>query len=144
IHPDDRALFQAAVTRSFGVPHSTSHDVRLIEASGHVCPMRLKMKAGRDEIGRPVRLLIAMTEVESEDTRSALLERQAEAERALVERLSVATQAGGIYVWEFDWANRSLRWDPSRIGGQGGNRHRAHELGSEFFNYVHPDDRTAG
>jgi ABC-type nickel/cobalt efflux system permease component RcnA len=34
---------------------------------------------------------------------------------ALLERLSIATQAAGIYCWELDWNTYSLTWDASRL-----------------------------
>ncbi|MFX8731649.1 hypothetical protein ABTM48_21040, partial [Acinetobacter baumannii] len=46
----------------------------------------------------------------------AQLQRQTEAQRsqALLDRLSIATQAAGIYCWELDWNTYSITWDESR------------------------------
>ncbi len=44
-------------------------------------------------------------------------------------------------MWEFDWADFKLRWDDSRLGTPGGHAHFARELGDDFHNWVHPEDR---
>jgi len=65
-------------------------------------------------------------------------------ERRLLERLSIATQAAGIFVWELDWATHSISFDVNRLGGMPTNRHFGQELGSELFKWVHPDDMYIG
>jgi len=65
-------------------------------------------------------------------------------ERQLLERLSIATQAAGIFVWELDWATHSISFDVNRIGQTPSNRHFGQELGSELFKWVHPDDMYIG
>ncbi len=77
----------------------------------------LRMKASHDAAGKAVRLVTAVADIVSEDSREAMFARQAEAERSLAERLSVATQAAGVYMWEFDWCDFKLRWDDSRLTG---------------------------
>jgi PAS domain S-box-containing protein len=67
---------------------------------------------------------------------------------ALLERLSIATQAAGIYCWELDWNTYSLTWDASRLPPEevadASRRHFGAELGSDLFKWVHPDDQHAG
>jgi two-component system, sensor histidine kinase and response regulator len=65
-------------------------------------------------------------------------------ERQLLDRLSIATQAAGIFVWEFDWVAQSISWDASRLDHAAANRHFGQELGSELFKWVHPDDMFIG
>ena len=47
--------------------------------------------------------------------KQARLARDAEQSQALLERLSVATQAAGIYCWELDWKTYAITWDKSRL-----------------------------
>lgn len=72
----------------------------------------------------------------------------AERSQALLERLSIATQAAGIYCWELDWSTYALTWDESRLpateAAAASRRHFGVELGSDLFKWVHPDDRQAG
>src|SRR5579863_9696762 len=72
----------------------------------------------------------------------------AERSQALLERLSIATQAAGVYCWELDWTTYALTWDESRLpaaeAAAASRRHFGMELGSDLFKWVHPDDKQAG
>ncbi|HTX23857.1 MAG TPA: PAS domain-containing protein [Steroidobacteraceae bacterium] len=65
-------------------------------------------------------------------------------ERQLLERLSIATQAAGIFVWELDWTTNQLSSDENRLNRPIGNRHFGQELGRDLFRWVHPDDGNIG
>ncbi|MGH8258584.1 MAG: PAS domain-containing protein, partial [Steroidobacteraceae bacterium] len=65
-------------------------------------------------------------------------------ERQLLERLSIATQAAGIFVWEFDWTKLVISFDVNRLDNRTSNRHFGQELGSQLFKWVHPDDAFIG
>ena len=71
-----------------------------------------------------------------------------ESSQALLERLSIATQAAGIYCWELDWSTYSITWDASRLPeaevAAASRRHFGAELGSDLFKWVHPEDQHAG
>lgn len=66
----------------------------------------------------------------------------------LLERLSIATQAAGIYCWELDWKTYHITWDAARLPAAevaaASRRHFGVELGSDLFKYVHPEDQHAG
>jgi signal transduction histidine kinase len=68
--------------------------------------------------------------------------------QALLERLSIATQAAGIYCWELEWSTYAITWDASRLPAAevaaASRRHFGAELGSDLFKWVHPDDQRAG
>ena len=72
----------------------------------------------------------------------------AERSQALLERLSIATQAAGVYCWELDWSTYTLTWDESRLpaaeAAAASRRHFGMELGSDLFKWVHPEDQQAG
>jgi two-component system, sensor histidine kinase and response regulator len=65
-------------------------------------------------------------------------------EHELLARLSIATQAAGIFVWEVDWPTHTISWDESRVALAATNRHYGQELGADLFQWVHPDDRDVG
>ncbi len=65
-------------------------------------------------------------------------------EHELLERLSIATQAAGIFVWELDWTTQKISWDENRLTRAATNRHYGQELGGELFRWVHPDDMEVG
>ncbi|MEJ0039945.1 MAG: response regulator [Gammaproteobacteria bacterium] len=143
IHQQDVPAFRAAFTGALSAPNLTIHRMRLIQRNGEVRRVETHMKVLRDGKGQAKHVVLAVGDVEAGGT-SAPAVRQAEADRALVERLSVATQAAGVYVWEFDWVALELKWDESRLTSGQGVRHFGQELGSDFFKYVHPDDRNIG
>ena len=81
--------------------------------------------------------------------RSRALDRLAKAKSdKLLERLSIATQAAGIYCWELDWSDYSIIWDAARLPPEevaaASRRHFGFELGSDLFKWVHPDDQHSG
>jgi two-component system, sensor histidine kinase and response regulator len=65
-------------------------------------------------------------------------------ERRLLDRLSIATQAAGIFVWELDWITNQISWDQNRLSRAAGNRHYGQELGRDLFRFVHPEDLNIG
>src|ERR1700685_2967710 len=75
-------------------------------------------------------------------------ERDAGQSQALLERLSIATQAAAIYCCELDWKTYAITWDESRLpaaeAAAASRRHFGVELGSDLFKWVHPDDQHAG
>ncbi len=62
---------------------------------------------------------------------------------ALLERLSMATQVAGIYVWELDWLAGKITFDDNRFASSTANRHYGQQLGSDLFKWVHPEDQGA-
>ena len=52
--------------------------------------------------------------------------------RAAGDREMRATQAAGVYVWEFDWVKLTLSWDDNRLSGASGKSHVAHAMGPDF------------
>ncbi|HUK01584.1 MAG TPA: PAS domain-containing protein [Steroidobacteraceae bacterium] len=73
-----------------------------------------------------------------------MAQKEALNELALLERLSVATQAAGIYVWELDWTTGTISWDENRLDHATSNRHYGYEFGSDLFKWVHPEDQNIG
>jgi PAS domain S-box-containing protein len=100
----------------------------------------LRLKACRNSANRAVQVVIVATDASREQPEA----RATDADRAVAERLSIATQAAGIYVWEYDYATETIRWDESRLTRPASNRHFGQELGSDLFKWVHPEDRNIG
>jgi two-component system, sensor histidine kinase and response regulator len=68
----------------------------------------------RDPDGLPLRLMGVSWDVTKEVLHAEELERRAAQERALIERLSVTTQAAGIAPWEFDIKSDCFSWHGPR------------------------------
>jgi PAS domain S-box-containing protein len=77
-----------------------------------------------------------------------LSRQEAQQTQALLERLSIATQAAGVYCWELDWSTYAITWDQARLPAAelaaASRRHFGFELGSDLFKYVHPEDQHIG
>jgi two-component system, sensor histidine kinase and response regulator len=72
------------------------------------------MRVYRDAAGVATRLMGATWDVTKEVLHAAELERRAAQESALIERLSVTTQAAGIAPWEFDVKSDCFSWHGPR------------------------------
>jgi signal transduction histidine kinase len=92
--------------------------------------------------------ILAWTFWQSARRAQALIAQEGKHSQALLERLSMATQAAGIYCWELDWKTYAITWDESRLpaaeAAAASRRHFGAELGSDLFKWVHPDDQHAG
>jgi two-component system, sensor histidine kinase and response regulator len=69
----------------------------------------------RDATGQAQRLLGVTWDATNEVLHAAELERRAAQERAMMERLSVATKAAGVSPWEFDLAADRFSWCGTRL-----------------------------
>ena len=85
--------------------------------------------------------LLTCTEAPSENAPREMPPRDAQ---ALYERLSVATEAAGVYVWESDWKSMRLRWDERKAPRPGAKRHFGFEAGNDFLKLIHPEDQGMG
>ena len=99
IHPDDRERIQASIRRAIEAPASdsgTDHELRIIRRDGSLRWLVARGVVLRDADGQPVRMIGAIMDLTAQ--------RQAEEERALIERKLLETQkleslgvlAGGI------------------------------------------------
>jgi two-component system, sensor histidine kinase and response regulator len=85
-----------------------------------------------------------LLDITDSDFDTATREPPAREKQALYERLSIATEAAGVYVWELDWKTVSLRWDERKPSKAGAKRHFGFEIGGDLFKFIHPEDRSAG
>src|SRR5882672_503158 len=92
IHQDDAASFRTALTQALSSPHLTSHQLRVVDRDGHSRAVEIRMRVIRDMKAQALHVVLAVASVTAGDSGVALADRQVDAERGLVERLSVATQ----------------------------------------------------
>ena len=141
IHPEDHNEFRCAIERAIA-SRMTSARVRMLENDGQVRAVDLRFKARRGDSGQATKVMILSSNSPTEN--SDELVRRAEQEHAVMERLSIATQAAGIWVWEFDYAKQTITWDQNRLVERTLKRHFGQELGSDLFKWVHPEDENIG
>ena len=132
--PDARLVIEAAVSRSMEDGEPWDLELPLIRASGE----RIWVRAvGYAEIteGKPVRLLGAFQNI----TQRVEQRRDLETTR---DRMTLATESGGIGVWDFDVRNGTLLCDPwmYRLYGMSPSIDvEAYEL---WARHLHPEDRA--
>ena len=73
----------------------------------------------------------------------ALRESQARLEQS-VNRLDLATQAGGVGIWDFDVVNNVLVWDKQMFAHYGVTRESFTGVYETWQNRLHPEDRQRG
>jgi two-component system, sensor histidine kinase and response regulator len=113
IHPDERREKLAPIYAALGDP--AANDVlTLRHRTSNPRPepqyVQTHIRVYRDANGAAQRLLGVTWDVTKEVTYAAQLERTAAQERALRERLSVATKAAGVSPWEYDLAADRFTW----------------------------------
>ena len=132
--PEARPLIEAAVAQAMAGGPGWSLELPFIQRSGH----RIWVHAvGKVEFegGQPVRLMGAF-----QDITARVQARQVR--EAAQERLVLATESGGICVWELDVQTGELVWDAQVYALHGqplGHGTNAFEV---WTHHVHPDDRS--
>jgi two-component system sensor histidine kinase/response regulator len=143
VYQEDLPAFNAAIAAAVASGERAFHRFR-VGLDGTPRYIDMQVKVSRDASGKATRLLAMVSDVSFKVERTAQLERLVAGERALVERLSVATQAAGIFVWEFDWSTRTIAFDENRLRQDSPNKHFGAALGADLFKWVHPDDMHIG
>jgi len=139
IHPEDRAeLFSLWQQVSNNNEPRYSYRYRLMRPDGLVRHMQTHVHVVRDDTGSAVRLLGSTTDITNEVQTHELMQRQAEQERLLRDRLNIATQAAGISSWEIDLEARRFLWLENPIEGMFAPEDDSLDA---FARILHPDDR---
>ncbi len=122
-HPDDRAAVVEAIRRAQAdVRHSGSLSMRhriVRQVDSAVRHVQTHQRLFRDGSGRAVRILGVAWDVSDEVRHAEQLRLQAEYERELLTRLSVAAKAAHISAWEFDLKTQQFLWDQHRPAALG-------------------------
>jgi two-component system sensor histidine kinase/response regulator len=117
IHPDDRARAAAAIRALLADPtHSAILPLRHRTANPRPEPQYVQthMRVYRDASGTAIRMMGVTWDVTKEVLHASELESKAAQESALIERLSVTSQAAGIAPWEFDIKSDCFSWTGPR------------------------------
>ncbi len=118
MHPDDRADLIETGRRAIAENRpSYSYRYRLMRPDGLVRHMQSHVRIIRDGDGQAIRLLGSTIDITNEVQTNDLLQRQAEQERLLLDRLNIATQAAGISSWEIDLEQRRFLWIENPLEG---------------------------
>ncbi|AOE87600.1 PAS domain S-box protein [Pseudomonas sp. TCU-HL1] len=132
-YPDDLADDLELVRETLaGRRHSYRLEKRYLHKSGRVIWGLLAVSLVRDHEGEP---LYFISQIEDIDRRKRAEEREA----VLARRYSVATEASGVGVWEWDLASDRMLWDDGMCRLYG--RTEGGELSyADWRAHLHPDD----
>jgi two-component system, sensor histidine kinase and response regulator len=141
IHPEDLGEITEVMAAAVASAQSTcSYRFRIRRPDGTERHMQSYVHCVRDEGGRAIRFLGATTDITNEVQTTALLQRQAAQERALSDRLAIATEAANIGTWEIDLVERKYLWVENPLKGLEDALVADAPL-EGYTKYVHPDDR---
>ncbi|MFZ6046262.1 PAS domain S-box protein [Pseudomonas sp. CR3202] len=133
-HPDDLAGDLELVREILaGRRHSYRLEKRYLHKSGREIWGLLAVSLVRDHEGEP---LYFISQIEDIDRRKRAEEREAE----LARRYSVATEASGVGVWEWDLASDRLLWDDGMCRLYGLPAGDAELSYGDWLAHLHPDD----
>ena len=142
VFPEDRHLLVASAAEAIASnTDNYTYQFRVRGIDGKVHHMRNICKLARNERGR-FRYVVGVTlDVTKEIEANQLLQERAEENRALIERLSIATESANIGSWEIDLQAERFIWvdNPVRTLGM-----TAADFGSldNFAMRIVPEDRT--
>ncbi|AMN47974.1 hypothetical protein ACG33_12875 [Steroidobacter denitrificans] len=148
LHPEDYGLLLRDVAKALAAGERILSSRFRLERAGMIRHMQTYAHVVLDSQGTPVRLVGATQDITNEVQAADLLQRQAEQERALFDRLNIATEAAGIVPWEYDIdGERFILGDPQAIlslhGIDPADSDAEEFLGIDrFFTLIHPDDRN--
>jgi len=117
IHEDDRVQAAAAIRALLADPtHSAILPLRHRTANPRPEPQYVQthMRVYRDASGTAIRMMGVTWDVTKEVLHASELESKSAQESALIERLSVTSQAAGIAPWEFDIKSDCFSWHGPR------------------------------
>jgi PAS domain S-box-containing protein len=131
----DRAMIVARMRRASeqGIPYR--FESRITRPDGTTRSIIASGQADRDDNGEIVALSGAIQDITER--------RETERERdRLSERVTLATQAARVGIWEFDLADERLIWDATMCALYGRTEPTFDATYDQWLDAVHPDDRT--
>lgn len=136
IHPEDRDRIDRNIHAVIDGDGTTwNGEYRFRRADGSYAAVLDRGAVLRDADGRPLRMIGAMLDLSGRKAAEAAL---AEGE----ERLRLATEAGGLGLWDLDLVQNILLWPP-RTKAMFGISSDAEVTFDDFRTGLHPDDRAA-
>jgi PAS domain S-box-containing protein len=141
-HPQDREALQSRLSAAIEDPSHTqvlALRYRVVRPDGALRRVQSHVRIFRDADGRALRTLGVIWDVSDEFEVAAQLERQAEEQRVLRERLLMATLAAGISTWEVDLTTAKFTWVDNGVETSPGARRN--DLLAVLTDRIYPEDR---
>jgi two-component system, sensor histidine kinase and response regulator len=143
IHPDDRSHAWNALRGSLGNPSSaavTSIRHRIVRGEGEIRHVQSCVRAIRDGHGQPIQILGVTWDVTAEVEHAQQMEAHAARIRALLERINLASEGGGISLWEMDILTKDFVWIENRVKAFGLHDIPLQEYAAAARKMLHPED----
>ena len=140
--PEDRQLLQDEPAKAIAAGLDVhSYRYRINGVDGKLHHIQNFIRIQRTARGRPQRLVGATWDITEQVEAHARIQQQAEQERALLDRLSMATECAGIGFWEMDLVRQRFTWAQNTLSTLGMADDAFSSLES-FAKRIVPDDRT--
>ena len=139
VHPDDRAQFERERAAAIAAGDSLLQRYRVCLPDGAVRHAQINARIMRNAEGKAVRMLGVSTDITEQVEHARQLMDRADEERALRDRLNLATQTAGIGVWDLDLATQTTTADATVLelfGLSDGNQHK-------LFEFMEPAEAAA-
>jgi PAS domain S-box-containing protein len=141
MHPDDKQGFletpKAAVLAG---KDNYGYRFRVTGTDGQQYFLQNYVRILRSPRGTAYRFIGVTYDVTNEVRSAERLAEQAQKERALTERLSVATQSAGISTWEIDMTTGKFLWVENPLNATSDSRDGGNEI-AKFSERMHPEDK---
>ncbi len=133
--PEARPAIEAALERAMSSGEPWDLELPFIRADGRRIWVR-SVGIALIEGGRPIRLTGAIQDITAHVAERAALARARE-------RLELATESGGIGVWEWDFETDEMVWDPQMLRLYGMSDAPPTDARVRWGSILHPADRDA-
>ncbi|WP_210507692.1 diguanylate cyclase [Pantoea ananatis] len=133
-HPDDLYDVQGRLEKLLqGEIYSYTLEKRYFRKDGEIVWVRLTLSLVRDQAQQPLYFIAQIIDISE-------LKQSEQVNKRLMERITLANEAGGIGVWEWNLTSGEVLWDKRMYALFG---MKPHELPSYdlWVTLVHPDDR---
>ena len=126
VHPDDRerAIDHWMATSAKGMPYE--FEFRIRRHDGEYRWFKSLAQAVRNEAGEIIKWFGSSTDIENQ--------------KRVMDRLSLATEAGGVGIWDWDLQQETLVWDDQMYVLYGIPKDKFSGAYEAWRNGVHPDD----
>ncbi len=111
VHPDDRERFKRELSKAMRGETPLNIDHRVVLRDGSIRATLLRGEVVRAPDGRAIRVMGVTIDLGGEAEEVARIAEQNEGQNKLLRRLTLATQAAGICVWEHDIASGQFEDD---------------------------------
>lgn len=136
VHPDDVHVFQAEATAIAESRRELHHEYRILRPDGEIRYIENRAVLICDRNGRAERMLGANWDISDRKRNEAAIVEASQ-------RLSLATAAAQIGVWDWDVINHRLTWDERVYAIYGLSPEQEPLAYDDWFQCVHPDDQSA-